>query len=217
MARRRLFPGSRAYWEGRYSHGGSSGPGSYGVLAQFKASTLNSFVLDHQIATVIEFGCGDGNQLSLSTYPEYVGLDVSRTALRLCIQRFGKDTTKTFLPYDSGAFHDPRGVLAADLALSLDVLQHLVEDEVYDAYMSDLFAAAKRYVVIYGPDGEGIDMSPHVRIRCFTEWVQVHAPEWVLTQTIANTLRSPEYSEAGSPYDFYVFAHRANGMSVAQA
>ena len=31
------FPGTRAYWEKRYRAGGSSGPGSYGRLAHFKA------------------------------------------------------------------------------------------------------------------------------------------------------------------------------------
>ena len=49
-----------------YASGGSSGPGSYGRLAAGKADFLNRFVEDHQIKTVLEIGCGDGNQLSLA-------------------------------------------------------------------------------------------------------------------------------------------------------
>ncbi len=56
------FPGSQDYWVKRYAKGGNSGPGSYSELAKFKASVLNAFVREHGIQSVIEFGCGDGNQ-----------------------------------------------------------------------------------------------------------------------------------------------------------
>jgi hypothetical protein len=39
--RRRAFPGSASFWENRYREGGSSGPGSYGRLSEFKAEILN--------------------------------------------------------------------------------------------------------------------------------------------------------------------------------
>ena len=81
---RRVFPGSQPYWERRYARGGDSGAGSYGRLAIFKAEFVNSFVRDHGIRSVIEFGCGDGNQLSLAEYPSYFGLDVSRSAVEAC-------------------------------------------------------------------------------------------------------------------------------------
>ncbi|GAJ08100.1 unnamed protein product, partial [marine sediment metagenome] len=58
-----VFSGSREYWESRYAGGGTSGAGSYGKPAEFKAQVLNSFVKDNGISSVIEFGCGDGNQL----------------------------------------------------------------------------------------------------------------------------------------------------------
>lgn len=74
------FGGSREYWEARYSQDGDSGSGSIGRLARFKAEFLNSFVLEHDVGSVIEFGCGDGRQLQLAEYPRYIGLDVSRVA-----------------------------------------------------------------------------------------------------------------------------------------
>ena len=64
-SRHRSFAGSVAYWEQRYREGGCSGAGSYGKFGRFKAQVLNQFVVEHGIRTVMEFGCGDGNQLSL--------------------------------------------------------------------------------------------------------------------------------------------------------
>lgn len=63
---------STDYWESRYATGGTSGPGSSGKLAEFKAEVLNSFVRRDNVLSVIEFGCGDGNQLSLASYPDCI-------------------------------------------------------------------------------------------------------------------------------------------------
>ena len=90
---------------------------------------------------MIEFGCGDGNQLSLAEYPSYIGLDVSRTAIGLCQRRFSGDPAKSFFLYDGTCFTDRAGVFAADLALSLDVVYHLTEDAVFETYLRHLFAA----------------------------------------------------------------------------
>ena len=68
--RRDHFISSSEYWDQRYRTGGNSGAGSYNRLAQFKASFLNTFVNTYQIASVIEYGCGDGAQLKLARYPE---------------------------------------------------------------------------------------------------------------------------------------------------
>lgn len=75
------FHGSARYWELNYARGGTSGPGSYYASAEAKATFLNEFVRARDVRSVIEFGCGDGNQLSLADYPSYIGLDVSRSAL----------------------------------------------------------------------------------------------------------------------------------------
>ena len=66
------FVGSQAFWEQHYAQGGTSGAGSYGKYAEFKADILNRFVQENSVRSVIEFGCGDGNQLSLARYPSYV-------------------------------------------------------------------------------------------------------------------------------------------------
>lgn len=177
------------YWENRYATGGNSGEGSYGAFAEFKANVLNPFVFEHGITTVIEFGCGDGNQLSLMQYPTYLGLDIAPTAVRRCRELFADDATKSFSLYDK----DHPNKVRAELALSLEVVFHLVDDGQYGRYMQDLFTAATRFVVIYSTNHIPDPCSaPHVRHRRFTDWVEKHQPNWKLLQHILNSVVSTE-------------------------
>ncbi len=146
------FSHSSEFWEKTYRAGNTSGSGSYGRLAEFKAEVVNGFVRDHDVASVIDFGCGDGNQLSLADYPRYVGLDVSPTILRRLIDRFASDSTKSFFLYNPHCFADRACALRCDLAVSMDVIFHLIEDDVFEKYMRDLFSCAARFVMIYTRD-----------------------------------------------------------------
>jgi hypothetical protein len=196
------FRGSAAYWERNYARGGTSGPGSYGGLAAQKAAFLNGFVRQHGVRSVTEFGCGDGHQLSLADYPSYIGLDVCRSALRLCQQRFAGDITKSFFLYDGACFEDRAGIFAADLALSADVIYHLVEDGVFSRYMAHLFGAATRFVVIYATNMEMPGTAPHVRHRQFTTWVETHCPQWRLDRV------TPGPGRGLARADFYAYSRR---------
>jgi hypothetical protein len=156
-ARRLAFRGSTSHWGARYRDGGNSGAGSYGRLAEFKAAILNEFVRTENIRTVIEFGCGDGAQLGLAKYPKYVGVDVATGAVERCSARFAHDLSKCF--YLAEAL--PNGIGKFDLALSLDVIFHLVEDSVFGAHMRSLFARSQRHVVIYSSDYDAKTDAPH--------------------------------------------------------
>ena len=180
------FTGSSSYWEVRYERGGTSGPGSYGELALFKAEFLNALVSERGVTSVCEFGCGDGHQLSLAHYPEYVGLDVSKTAIDLCVRRFRDDASKSFFLYSPEHFVDHAGVFKADLVLSLDVIFHLVEDDVFERYLHHVFGAARRHVVIYSSNSELPDPAPHVRHREFTSWVATNIGGWRLEEVRIN-------------------------------
>jgi hypothetical protein len=196
------FKGSRDYWEQRYKTGGNSGAGSYNRLAEFKAEFLNRFVEEHQIASVIEFGCGDGAQLKLAKYPSYTGTDISMTALEKCRSLFVGDLSKRFLSLESLEQNNP-----ADLSLSLDVIYHLVEDSVFDAYMRRLFSFAWRFVIIYSSNMDRDWPSKHVRHREFTRWVENNRPEWCLLSVIKNPYPfDPSNQEQTSFADFYLFA-----------
>lgn len=196
---------SRLYWEVRYVLGGSSGPGSTGEFARFKASVLNTFVRENEVASVIEFGCGDGSQLELASYPQYVGLDVSRQAIRRCRDRFADDPTKSFFLYDPRCFVDNHRLYEADLSLSLDVIYHLLNDEVFDLYMRHLFSSAERYVAIYSSNNQKRSFALHVRHRPFTNWIDSHASEWHLLRTVSNERGPSNPSSAGVPYDFFIY------------
>jgi SAM-dependent methyltransferase len=194
------FYGSEDYWIGRYREGGNSGAGSYNRLAEFKAEVLNDFVASHAIGDVIEFGCGDGNQLTLANYPSYLGFDVSPHAVEACARRFAKDTSKSFM-----LVHDYTGQ-TAQLALSLDVIYHLTEDDVYETYMRTLFGAARDYVVIYSSDEEEPQtQAAHVRHRQFSTWVRANAPGWRLLRHIPNRYPYAGDNDTGSLADFYIY------------
>jgi hypothetical protein len=200
-----MFFSSAAYWDRRYRSGGNSGPGSYAHLASFKAQVLNDFVERHGVRTVIEFGCGDGNQLSLARYLNYHGYDVSPMAVDMCRRKFAAEANKQF---DLVSAH--RGE-SAELSLSLDVIFHLVEDAVFDDYMNRLFKASKSYVGIYSSntDAEPIPRTPHVRHRKFSDWIATNVPEWSLIERVPN--RFPDDGDnqntSFSEFFFYELSH----------
>jgi cyclopropane fatty-acyl-phospholipid synthase-like methyltransferase len=205
--KRLWFTGSRKYWETRYAAGGTSGLGSYGEVAEFKAKVLNDFVRKHAIETVIEFGCGDGNQLSLADYPAYLGLDISKSAIQLCIARFREDTTKSFFQYDSDCFHDSRRLFNADLTMSLDVIYHLVEDQIFYAYMRHLFSASNRFVIIFSSDtnANAAHLAPHVKNRNFSEWIMKNISGWRLMERIPNIFADKDDLYADAVANFFIY------------
>ncbi len=195
------FRGSEDYWIQRYKLGKNSGVGSYENFAIFKAEVLNGFVAENNIATVIEYGCGDGNQLKLANYPQYVGFDVSPEAIARCKEMFRNDATKSFK-----LMKDYAGE-TAELTLSLDVIFHLVEDEIFHAYKERLFDSSERFVIIYSSN-EAVPRSEtasHVRHRVFTRWVEEHRPEWELFRHIPNRYPYRGNYRTGSRSDFYFY------------
>ena len=202
-----LFPGSSKYWETRYVFGGSSGYGSFGRLAEFKAGIINSFVSECRVESVIEFGCGDGNQLKLANYPVYVGLDVSEKAVVLCKEKFYNDTSKKFFLYAPHLFDVTAKEYKADLALSLDVVYHLVEDEIYVNYLKHLFGSAEKYVIIYSSnwDESGGFYERHVRHRNITKNIAEWFPTWTLNKIIKNKYPPGQDSGETSFSDFFIY------------
>jgi len=198
---KRRFPGSAIYWEKRYFYGGNSGCGSYGKFAEFKAEVLNGFIDRNGVKTVAEFGCGDGNQVSIMKYPQYVGFDVSETAIAGCRKLFRHDQSKSFYLLDE--YNGQR----ADLTLSLDVIYHLVEDNVYCRHMELLFASSDRFVIIYSTDSEeneGID-GTHVKNRKCTEWVKENMTSWKLIDHITNRYKYNGDWRKGSAAEFFIY------------
>ncbi len=191
------FPGSEEYWKRRYETGGDSGSGSYDQLAEFKAEIINTFVSENNIKTVVEYGCGDGNQLLFSNYPAYIGFDVSSNAIERCKRLFRDDKTKQFKLISE--YKDDVG----ELTMSLDVIYHLTEDDVYIAYMDRLFGSSEKFVIIYSSDFEG-EQTNHEKRRRFTDWVNKNATNWKLRCCIPNKYPYIDDTQ-GSHSDFYIY------------
>ena len=200
-----FFRGSAAYWERRYRRGRNSGGGSYGENASFKAKFLNNFVRETGVESVIELGVGDGSQLALANYKDYVGVDVSKTAIRMCKKQFFADGTRRFFDSEERKLWLIRS--GYDLSLSLDVIFHLIEDNVYEQYMRDLFDVSRKFVIIYSWDDKTprslLSIYPHVRKRKFTDWININASNWQLDFHQRND--DPEMP------GFYVFCRSNNG------
>ena len=197
---------SAEYWDKRYKRNGNSGAGSYNLLAEFKAGIINSFVKEHRIKSVVEFGCGDGNQLSLADYPKYIGFDVSAKSIEICKKLFFGHSNKSFHTIAKGAS------VKADLAISLDVIYHLVEDDVYHNYMQLLFQSSVQWVIIYSSNkSENVgNQSIHVRHRKFEDWIEGNQPNYKLWNFIPNIYPITTYADTGSFADFYIYKRRGD-------
>ncbi len=171
---------SAEYWRKRYETGGNSGAGSYGALADFKASALNRFIAKNNIESVIEYGCGDGNQLSLLEITRYIGLDVSSKAISNLREKYAEDSSKSFIEYDPDGIVEG-GELIADLALSMDVILHLTEVARYEKYMRDLISSSRKYIGIFNTATEAQleKMAQHNRFRDHRIWMKSHATNFI--------------------------------------
>lgn len=146
------------FWEQRYAMGGNSGVGSQGDYYRFKRDFINFVIKKLSIQSIIDFGCGDGQQILELEIANYYGMDISQTAVQGCRQKY-KDRPG----YRFDTIPDAK-IEQYDMAMSLDVLYHVVNPEEYKAYLHRFFSCST-YALLYtnlNPlDGD----SPHVVYR----------------------------------------------------
>ena len=173
------------YWDRRYREGRTSGAGSEGSEGQYKADYVSDFIHNHDIKSVIDWGCGDGQVLDLIRMEDatYIGVDVSPTIV---------DRMRKKYPYNGYQFmtsdYARGGSYLADLTLSMDVLFHLPDDHDYFSYLGHLFDSAQRFVLIYSTNYAGGRTARHVFRREFTPDIARYFPEWAL-KTVETPLR----------------------------
>jgi predicted O-methyltransferase YrrM/SAM-dependent methyltransferase len=193
---------SHDYWEYRYRTGGNSGKGSYDELSKFKSIIINTVLENNkQILSVVDYGVGDGNQLSLFNLKNisYLGLDISKTIVEKCKGLYKDDLNKDFKTCDEVDFDS----LKMDMAISCDVLYHLVEYPKFIEYLNNLFNISDKFVVIYANDINKDTDAEHVKFRKFTDYIKENFKEWILIRTIKNP-----YSNL-SPSNFYIYEKNA--------
>ena len=180
----------KEYWNERYTNGGNSGRGSYNEHCVFKTNVINDIIEKYNIKSITDFGFGDGNQINGIKIDKYFGLDISKEAVKLCSDKYLNDNTKTFKVYD-----DETKLENGDLTMSLDVIYHIFEDDLFDKYMSDLIRYSNEYILIYSSNFDDVEWSHHVRHRQFDKKLTNVA---ILVEHITNIL--PDCSA-----DFYLY------------
>ena len=137
---------AEAYWERRYAAGDDSGAGSDGFNYEFKRDYIRHVIRTYGTRTAVDLGCGDGRQLfeilTTGALDEYQGIDVARSAVERCRELYRDHPKCRFDGYDTVEWK------RYDLALSLDVLYHIVDYRDYLAYLRQLFGCSD-YVLLY--------------------------------------------------------------------
>lgn len=188
---------SSEYWENRYKGGQNSGNGSYGFLAEYKSEFINNFIKENEITSLLEYGCGDGNQLTYLSCDKIIGVDVSQTAIDKCRELVPNGN---FICLESDSFPKEK----TDLLLSLDVIYHLVEDDVYEEYISNIINHRSKYVIIYSIDSSNEEgFSKHVRPRKFSTHEKLNEI-YNLEEVVKNKYPSTDHTK-GSFSDWFIF------------
>ena len=172
------------YWEKRYKNGGNSGDGSYGDYAIHKALIVNGYIKSHNIKTICELGCGDGNQLYLfNGYEKYYGYDISPHIIESNRKKNNNDKI---------IFVDKINMLPAsvDLALSLDVIYHIIDLDICTQSLCQLFKLSHNFVIIFSSDCENDSASKHIVHRKFTDFVSTNISGFSLLDVIDNQLNT---------------------------
>ena len=194
---------SRSYWTNRYASGGDSGAGSGGYLQARKSQYINRLIADFNVASLLELGCGDGRQLSTLKVPRYFGVDVSPALVTSLQIEYELDSSKEFYLLQD-LVGEPLPDRFAEATLSSDVIYHLVEDEVFEAHMRELFRLSSQVVIVFSSNFS-TSGSAHVRHRKFTDWIERNRPEFRMVKTSIGDSSFPKVSKRVSSADFYVF------------
>ena len=171
----RIFD-AHQYWENRYALGGDSGAGSKGEKYAFKRDFINHIVQQYSIKTIVDFGCGDGSQIAEITVNSYYGLDISPSAVARCRERYADRPEFQF------DLITQTTLTRYDLAISLDVLYHIIDPSLYAAYLHRFFSHSQ-YSLLYANFSEKESSEPHILHRNhFQEIERLHIPTRLIEQ-----------------------------------
>lgn len=133
--------------------------------------------------------------MSYLNVQNYTGVDISEHIINICKQKYNHLKNKNFLTY--AEYY--KMTCKFDLSLSLDVIYHLVDDNIYKKYMNDLFNSTNKFVIIYSTNYQEKYNNSHVYSRKFTDYINLKFPQAKLLSHESNP-----YSEKSSA-DFFVY------------
>jgi hypothetical protein len=158
----------------RYLTGGNSGTGSVSKYSNDKAYVINSFIQNNTIHSIVEWGVGDGKQLSKYDFNQvnYVGYDISKYIINK-LNKVNKNENYKFLL--SNQYHNEK----YDLALSIEVIFHLIDDSIYENYMARLFNSSQKFVIIFSTNFNS-NVDAHCMHHEIKSYISKHFKEFVL-------------------------------------
>ncbi len=170
------------YWENRYINaenkkGYGSGYGSDKEELKFKVDFVASFMIDNNIKTLCDYGCGSGNFLLSfpKIYTKYIAYDISENAIEICNKRIlEKDNLILTSKTDDCDIN-------CDLGISIDVLFHQIELEDLYKYLDILFR--HKFIITYSTDYEkeyNVEQGSHVIRRKFSDIIENRFTNYLL-------------------------------------
>lgn len=152
------FP-NETFWDWRYLTNPElgSGLGSRGAPLEAKRLLLSQILTILTPTSLLDIGCGDGEATVGLPIPAYVGVDLSREAVRIAQQ--GRPTGQYYI----GTILDYPGV--ADLTLCLDVLIHQSNFVEYRDLVKRLMASANDALLVSGYEEPPSGFSPMVHFH----------------------------------------------------
>lgn len=109
-----------------------SGVGSLPKNTKGYRKFIEKFLIDHNINSVVDFGCGDWQFSKLIDWNnvKYIGYDIVRDLIKDNTEKFSNKNIKfKITPNDLNKLD------SADLLITKDVLQHMTNDDVVDFIM----------------------------------------------------------------------------------
>jgi SAM-dependent methyltransferase len=103
-----------------------SGSGSYGLAATLYLDTINEFIANHNVRSVVDVGCGDYEIGARINVDDYTGVDVVPALIDRNNAEFGSAHRRFMCLDAAGADALPSG----DLCLVRQVMQHLSNDQI---------------------------------------------------------------------------------------
>ncbi len=153
-------------WKNRPNNSGS---GSRGELALFKASFINDFIKEKNIKSIIDFGCGDLYNASLFEVKEYLGIDIVDHQIPHKVLAKSFKTTVA-------RFDEIKIKKNSDLVICLDVLYHILKDELeyLKNTLEKIFQTSNKYIIIYAQDSLDIKNNNMTPIHIYNSpWRQI--------------------------------------------
>ena len=156
---------SRKYWNRRYSKGrGSSLVPQKKEILEFKSQSINFFIYQNNIKNMLDYGCGDGVFMNLLKVDQYHGVDISDGIISRLNEQYKHDNTKEFY------WKREKPNVKYDLVLSMDVMDNLVEDSLYNEYIGHCAKNCGKFLIVSGSNKSApYSAGSYVKQRAFSE------------------------------------------------